>query len=786
LGRSAKTGGKRRLHPLLKGFLARQLKGSADPEQLQRLHLAIGANSEETSWLTAAKHYKEAGALAHRLRVLEAAAPLVVATGTWWQMAGLTDDLAASEVPPSLQLVRARGLIAVGDVLAAIQGLELLDASLLTPSESALFRLAKAAAHHHLADAHSLANEVDALVLDPSTPEGIRPLANAWRLMLTANNGGPLDPAARALVELANSQRRLGLHYYAGVALHNAANVALAQGDLAQAQSLAEAAITELRSAADASGVIPSSMMVVANALMERGEIDSGLARADEAMTMRDARADAVAEGAYLHAVVGNGVAAERLLGRLRRLLASGPQELGAKSLGAFAEVAWMMCHGHHQRAWEVLARVDTMASPEMDVWTRTPTMRAIVSAALRETSARRLVDEALDAADRQGAWRWSPRAKIVRACVDRDQESLLAWLAEAGEASFLSIIEAADAIGQALDLIGPNIPPELERAMMLCPHRWLPVLRASIASPERPVAQAAAGLLVRFGRSDDAARIAAWERSGTRGGQRPKLAPVLLKRLSPTLRVHDLGRASYEVADRLILLSDTRRRAASLLLYLITRPGQAATREQVMDDLWPDLTPASAANSLHQTLYFLRRDIDPWYEERATAEYVRMESELVYLDPELVQVDSVSFHRQARETLRGEDVATHGASVISLYKGRFAPEFEYEPWAENWRDRLHSVFLHLANVTATGLLLANRHRDAISVLNGALAIDPSAMDIEVLLIRALHAAGSIDAATAQYRHHAVAHEREYGIAAPGLLELLSGVTHPAVPESVD
>ncbi len=129
-------------------------------------------------------------------------------------------------------------------------------------------------------------------------------------------------------------------------------------------------------------------------------------------------------------------------------------------------------------------------------------------------------------------------------------------------------------------------------------------------------------------------------------------MATQLIRRVSPTVRVHDLGLTSYEIGDRIVTLTDTRRKSAALLLYLVTRPGLAATREQVMDSLWPDQNPKSATNSLHQTVFFLRRDLEPWYEDGSTADYVHMETDLVFLDKDLFQVDSVAFSRQASDIL--------------------------------------------------------------------------------------------------------------------------------------
>ena len=104
------------------------------------------------------------------------------------------------------------------------------------------------------------------------------------------------------------------------------------------------------------------------------------------------------------------------------------------------------------------------------------------------------------------------------------------------------------------------------------------------------------------------------------------------------------------------------------------------------MENLWPDQSPKSAMNSLHQTLFFLRRDIEPWYEDGSTADYVRMESDVVFLDQDLFRVDSVAFVRQASDILATGSALGRGAEMLRLYRGVFAPEFEYEECAEDWR----------------------------------------------------------------------------------------------------
>jgi DNA-binding SARP family transcriptional activator len=205
-------------------------------------------------------------------------------------------------------------------------------------------------------------------------------------------------------------------------------------------------------------------------------------------------------------------------------------------------------------------------------------------------------------------------------------------------------------------------------------------------------------------------------------------------------------------------------------MLYLVTRTGLGtglgATREQVMESLWPDQTPKSALNSLHQTIFFLRREIEPWYEDGATADYVHVEGELVRLDDELFQIDSIAFSRQAADILSTKSALVRGPELLALYRGRFAPEFEYDEWAEEWRTHLHATYLHLAHATSRALIEDHRFGEAVEVLTPVSNIDSTAYELRSALIACLAATGATDAAQAHYRSMAASHERDLGLPA--------------------
>jgi DNA-binding SARP family transcriptional activator len=204
--------------------------------------------------------------------------------------------------------------------------------------------------------------------------------------------------------------------------------------------------------------------------------------------------------------------------------------------------------------------------------------------------------------------------------------------------------------------------------------------------------------------------------------------------------------------------------------MFLVTRPNFTATREQVLDELWPDADPTSASNSLNQSLFFIRRDIDPWYEDDLSLDYLRFEGDLVWIDGDLVRVASAEFLTASRE-LSASAGSEEVLEVVSRYTGQFAPEFEYEEWAIGWRTRVHAAYLEFVIGAIDRLTLGRAFEAARDVASRALAVDPEAREIEESLIRVYWRLGARSAARAQFEHLA-ANDRRDGLDSPSFEEL--------------
>ena len=200
-----------------------------------------------------------------------------------------------------------------------------------------------------------------------------------------------------------------------------------------------------------------------------------------------------------------------------------------------------------------------------------------------------------------------------------------------------------------------------------------------------------------------------------------------------------------------------------ALLCFLLARPRMTATREEVMEALWPDIDPDSAINSLNQTVYFLRRVFEPEYQEDLSPGYVHQESDLVFLDSELVQ----SLSSQCAALISSID--RHRTPVLidqlsEAYVGRFAADFAYEDWASDYRDWLHVGYLHIVETEIADEIARGRYERGVRLARRALEVDPRLDTLSLSLLRMLKSSGAHSAAAEQYARYATLLRSEIGV----------------------
>ena len=246
-------------------------------------------------------------------------------------------------------------------------------------------------------------------------------------------------------------------------------------------------------------------------------------------------------------------------------------------------------------------------------------------------------------------------------------------------------------------------------------------------------------------------------------------------------VRVRDLGPIEILVGDLRIDGTQIRPRSLALLLFLATRPRHTATREEVIEALWPDAESEAGVNSLNQAIYHLRRALDPEYDVRPAGEaasYVRHESEVVSMHPELVSFDST-------DALHGIDAIRRRASageldsILDLYRGPFGADLPFEGWATEHRDAIDVGIVAAVERAAIAAHDAGEIDRAIDIVGRAVRIDPANADLAESLAMLLAEVGAV-AASRRAANRASGMLREVGVEPP--LELVRLTRPPSIP----
>jgi len=759
LGRTATHGRWWRFHPLVRDFLLSRLLENTGRPTLLEMHLRVARAAEPIDWAASAHHYIEAEHRADAMRVLRESAIEALGTASWGAATALADRMPDQPVPEAVTVIKAYEMAARGQAARAVILLECLAPD---PDDAMAWGLTRAA----LANLYLITGNIEgvrgtlaAMAEHHNLAPVLVSLARGTTVLLATHEGGPLAEASEVLEGLAKQHTGLGLTYFAGVSFHNAALAALARGRYEKCVTLGKHAVEQFNGTASRHGV-ESTHAVIALALAELGRFSQALGHLEQVPTSEQTLADAQADAAWIASAQGDTYTAWILVERAAAGTLDGARTPGAHAAVQYSRALVHLVDGDLAAADRVLAAAQE-GSVELDAAVRHSAMRALVALlAGQGHTAIHFGAQGLIQAEGQGATHWVRWLRLLVSVAASDSDSFRRALAHLIASAKLSTLVLADAIALGLGLIG-DAPDELLDLMRAWPQRWLPALRRTVQGADRDSGMVAAKLLAVLGTVDDVVLLATFERKHIRQAARRTLSRKLARHANPTLVVHDLGRLRIQVGQRVVPLSQSRRKSAFLLAFLASRPSHSATRDQVLEAMWPNQSPEGAANSLHQTLFFLRRDIDPWFEDGHSVDYLVVEPDVVFLDPELVQVDSAAFFRQVSAALASDDVAELGVPILRDYQAKFALDFEYEDWSTAWRDQLHGLFLETAQATADALMAQGQHQAAADVIQRALAIDPTALDLEASLVVALHRAGATAAAAHQYRHYAKAHEEE-------------------------
>ncbi len=222
------------------------------------------------------------------------------------------------------------------------------------------------------------------------------------------------------------------------------------------------------------------------------------------------------------------------------------------------------------------------------------------------------------------------------------------------------------------------------------------------------------------------------------------------LAHVSPLpLRIVGLGRFEVWQARRRLPDQAWKRRAGELLRFLTLQSGRTASREQVLDALWPEQPRDAALAQLHQATSGLRRGLEPDLPEKFPSRYLSVEADQLALRlPPGSTVDFEHFEQAVSEALADAPGPSSPAltaalsEALNLYQGDLFPPDRFAEWAVARRERLAELHLAGRLALARVQLTAGQPRAALDHCRRLLAADPWREDAALTAMQACLALG--------------------------------------------
>jgi DNA-binding SARP family transcriptional activator len=589
----------------------------------------------------------------------------------------------------------------------------------------------------------------------------MRDVAAATRAVAESSIDGDVSAALQLCEALAEKCRSEQLFHYEGISWLNAAHLARAAGRVEMALGLTRLAVDALTAGAGGPE-LASARFLEATLIGVQGDLLDARARFRrlEQDLVGIPRNECLTELAEMELLVGDAELGQQALGRLDETLIPIHVEL-VDFVRAISALRAADCSG----AAALLRAIPTQRPSAYPAYkTSVHAMEAVALALSGDATATAAAALAAASARGQGARPWSVVAQLAAHSGSTSMSSALVTVPA----------ELQFAISIGAELVAANLDRLDEAAIELVrsiagryKERWRAVLRQH-ARANGASALSAARILDEIGEPSDIPLLRAIARVPKRTAGDRQLGRGLARRLAPRAVIHDLGRVSIDVGKLDVGSHQVRRKVLALLCFLLTRPRWAATREEVMEAMWPDIDPSSAINSLNQSVYFLRRVFEPDYTEDTTAGYVHQDSDLLWIDPELIGSDSrvcaaliESYERQTDPDLALE--------LAERYTGRFALDFAYDDWSTDYREWLHVAWLHVLETQIRLDIDAGRFDRGIRVARRALEIEPRNDELELSMLKLLRRAGAHSAAAEQYSRYSNVLRTDIGVEPPSL-----------------
>jgi DNA-binding SARP family transcriptional activator len=206
------------------------------------------------------------------------------------------------------------------------------------------------------------------------------------------------------------------------------------------------------------------------------------------------------------------------------------------------------------------------------------------------------------------------------------------------------------------------------------------------------------------------------------------------------------------------------------LFAYFALQRGRTVPRDRLLDELWPDEDPRSAAVTFRTVHSRLRSTLEPYLRPKAASRYIQVEGDVYRVDPyNRLRIDIEEFRTTVRRSLAAgevEDIPTLPAELLeTLLAWRpLLPAMPYVEWLVGPREEQRTLYVEGCLYVARAYLIRGELRDAIAWAGRALAEAPWLEEGYQTLMRAHARLGERSLGLKVYADAVAALERELGV----------------------
>lgn len=224
-----------------------------------------------------------------------------------------------------------------------------------------------------------------------------------------------------------------------------------------------------------------------------------------------------------------------------------------------------------------------------------------------------------------------------------------------------------------------------------------------------------------------------------------------------PKIYVQTLGEFSIRIGEKEVSdQSNQSKKPWRLLKYLIVFQKKAISPSELISTIWMDDTGANPNGALKTLMFRSRRLLEPLGISPQKL-LVQQQGSYGWTKEYETVLDADQFEEICSRVLSqanpNEDILELCLEGLTLYKGDFLPNSEYESWVIPISAYYHSLYQKLVYKTIELLTEKEDYSRITSICQNAISIEPFDEEFYYHLVYALYKDGHISQAIEQYNH---------------------------------